>query len=88
MRITGFFEDDEGNGRYLVEWRETDGRKRAVLFSEAGRTVECLSAEDVRSLFEKGDLEACSFPASDVLFPDEIKELAECVEQSAEEENH
>ncbi len=88
MRITGLYEDDEGNGRYLVEWREADGRKHAVLFSEARRTVERLSAEDVRSLFEKGELEACSFPASDALFPDEINDLAECVERSTEEENH
>ncbi len=86
MRISGYSEDEDGNGRYLVEWGDTAGRKLSVLYSEAGGSVESVSAEQRRELFENGDLEACSFPASEALFPDEIQQLAESFQIVAEEE--
>ena len=86
MRISGFSEDEDGNGRYLVEQADTVGRKIAILYSEAGGRIESLSVEQRRELFENGDLEVCSFPASEVLFPDEIQQLAERFQIVAEEE--
>ena len=86
MRISGYSEDEDGNGRYLVEWGDTAGRKLSVLYSEAGGSVESVSAEQRRELFENGDLEACSFPASEVLFPDEVQQLAERCHIVTEEE--
>lgn len=86
MRISGFSEDEDGNGCYLVEWADTAGRKCAVLYSESGGSVESVSAERKRALFENGDLEACSFPASEVLFPDEVQKLAERFQIVIEEE--
>lgn len=86
MRISGFSEDEDGNGCYLVEWADTAGRKFAVLYSESGGSVESVSAERKRELFENGDLEACSFPASEVLFPDEVQKLAERFQIVIEEE--
>ncbi len=86
MRISGFSEDEDGNGRYLVEQADTVGRKVSILYSEAGGRIESLSVEQRRELFENGDLEVCSFPASEVLFPDEIQQLAERFQIVAEEE--
>lgn len=86
MRISGFSEDEDGNGCYLVEWADTAGRKFAVLYSESGGSVESVSAERKRELFESGDLEACSFPASEVLFPDEVQKLTERFQIVVEEE--
>lgn len=86
MRISGFSEDEDGNGRYLIEQADTAGRKIAVLYSEAGRRIESVSAEQRRDLFENGDLEVCSFPASEMLFPDEVQQMAERFQIAMEEE--
>jgi len=85
MRISGFSEDEDGNGCYLVEWSDTAGRKFAVLYSESGGSVESVSAEQRRELFESGNLEACSFPALEALFPDEVQQLAESFQNVTEE---
>jgi len=86
MRISGFSEDEDGNGCYLVEWADTAGRTFAVLYSEAGGRIQSVSAEQKRELFENGDLEVCCFPASEVLFPDEVQQLAERYQIVVEEE--
>ena len=87
MRITGFFEDDEGNGRYFIEWMDSAGKKYGALYSEADRYAEGLSVDEARSLFESGALEKCSFPASEILFPDELEELVEKFENTEKEES-
>jgi hypothetical protein len=86
MRITGFIEDDEGNGQYLLEWRDSEGGKRMMLYSEAERSSKPVSPDEAGMLFENGDLETCSFAASEILFPEELEEIVGSVENIRNEE--
>lgn len=86
MRITGFTEDDEGNGKYLLEWTDSAGTRHMVLYSEAEGAAKQISPGDAEMLFENGGLEKCSYPASEILFPEELEELAGSVENTGNEE--
>jgi hypothetical protein len=86
MRITGFTEDDEGNGSYLLEWTDSAGTRRLLLYSEAEGAAKPVSPGEAAELFENGGLEKCSYPASEILFPEELEELAGSVENTGDEE--
>ncbi|NLB84080.1 MAG: amidohydrolase family protein [Synergistaceae bacterium] len=75
MRISGIFEDEEGNARYLIE-RESGGAKTRMIYDEENGRMDSVGPEEARRMFEDGEFEPCSLPASEMFFPDELERLA------------
>lgn len=75
MRLIGIYEDDEGNGRYLLRMDGEGSRTTFLFYDEAGRDIRLVEQAEAAALFEEGGLERCSLPAGDVFFPDELERL-------------
>ncbi len=74
MRISGIFEDEEGNARYLIE-REEGGAKTLMIYDEESGRMDPVGLEEARRVLEDGEFEPCSLSASDMFFPDELHNL-------------
>jgi len=74
MRITGIFEDDDG-ASYIIEPEGGTAGSPLVLYDEKSGGARFLEPGEAEALFEEGLMEKCSFPASEVFFPDELDEL-------------
>lgn len=74
MRISGIIEDEEGNARYLIEKGEGGAKTRMIYDEESGR-MDPVGPEEARWMFEEGEFEPCSLPASEMFFPDELEML-------------
>lgn len=76
MRIAGISGDEDGNSLFLIDCRSPSGKSYRVLFEEETGEARLMNSGEAESLFAEGILEPCSFPASEVFFPDEIAFLA------------
>lgn len=76
MRISGIFEDEEGNARYLIE-SERGGADALMIYDEEKGRMDRVEKEEARRMLEKGEFEPCSHPASEMFFSDELERLAE-----------
>lgn len=74
MRITGISENDDG-AAYIIEPEGGTAGRHLVLYDERSGGARFLKSGETDALFEKGVMEKCSFPASEIFFPDELEEL-------------
>ena len=75
MLISGIFEDEEGNARYLIE-KEEGGAKALMIYDEESGSLDPVGPEEARRMLEEGEFDPCSLPASEMFFPDELEMLA------------
>ena len=74
MRITGISENDDG-AAYIIEPEGGTAGRHLVFYDERSGGARFLEPGETDALFEEGVMEKCSFPASEVFFPDELEEL-------------
>ena len=74
MLISGIFEDEEGNARYLIE-KEEGGAKAFMIYDEESGSLDPVGPEEARRMLEE-EFDPCSLPASEMFFPDELEMLA------------